>query len=165
MSDVSRDAAAFAPCIERHRSLAWAAGGPEATARPRSRAEDFRVDEVLRYEIGGEGSHAWLHIRKRNANTEWVARRVAQVPPTAVGYAGLKDRLGVATRWHWRWRARSWPAARPGAMLWRGWGWTSSAGRCGCCRGTSAGAGRAPASWSSASSCPAVPTPLACCGS
>jgi tRNA pseudouridine13 synthase len=93
---------AFAPCIERHRDLAYAAGRPAATALLRSLPEDFQVDEVLGYPLSGEGTHAWLRIRKRNANTEWVARQLARLagaPPNAVGYAGLKDRLGVTTQW------------------------------------------------------------------
>jgi tRNA pseudouridine13 synthase len=41
-------------------------------------------------------------VRKTGANTEWVARRLAQcagVPVSAVGYAGLKDRHAVTLQW------------------------------------------------------------------
>lgn len=41
-------------------------------------------------------------MRKTDANTEWVARRLAKlvgVPAAAIGYAGLKDRHAVTTQW------------------------------------------------------------------
>ena len=38
--------------------------------------EHFRVTEVLDIELGGEGEHLWLHLLKRNLNTEDVARRL-----------------------------------------------------------------------------------------
>ena len=50
----------------------------------------------------GEGEHSWLYVRKRDSNTQWVARelaRHAQVPLSAVSYAGLKDRDAVTEQW------------------------------------------------------------------
>jgi tRNA pseudouridine13 synthase len=79
------------------------AHGPTlAQGRLKERAEDFRVDELLGFSPEGEGEHALLRIRKAGANTEWVARRLAEfarVPVSAVGYAGLKDRQALATQW------------------------------------------------------------------
>ena len=63
---------------------------------------DFHVTEVEKFLPGGDGTHAWLRIRKRGMNTEEVAQalaRVAGVPRSAVGFAGMKDRLAVATQW------------------------------------------------------------------
>ena len=40
--------------------------------------EDFVVDEQLPFELSGEGEHAWLHVRKSNNNTDWVAARIAE---------------------------------------------------------------------------------------
>jgi tRNA pseudouridine13 synthase len=43
-----------------------------------------------------------LKVRKRDANTEWVARsfaRIAGVRPHDVGFAGLKDRHAVTVQW------------------------------------------------------------------
>jgi tRNA pseudouridine13 synthase len=43
-----------------------------------------------------------LKVRKRNANTDWVARELARAAgcrPFDVGYAGLKDRRAVAIQW------------------------------------------------------------------
>ncbi len=78
---------------------AW--GGPLGAGTLRASPEDFRVDEILGFEAGGEGPHALLHVRKRGANTEWVARELARVAgckPFEVGFAGLKDRNAVTTQ-------------------------------------------------------------------
>jgi len=59
------------------------------------------VEELTGITPSGAGEHAWLRLRKRNANTEWVARRLAAfagVRPAAVGYAGLKDRRALTTQ-------------------------------------------------------------------
>ena len=59
---------------------------------------DFEVDEELGFAPSGTGEHAFLLIEKCGANTEWVARRLAEaagVAPMAVGYAGLKDRHAI----------------------------------------------------------------------
>lgn len=64
--------------------------------------EDFIVDERLPFELSGEGEHAWLHIQKKDCNTDWVAKalaRIAGVRLRCVGYAGLKDRQGLTSQW------------------------------------------------------------------
>ncbi len=79
---------------------AW--GSPPANAALRRNVEDFQVDEELGYAPDGEGQHLLLRVRKRGANTQWVARqlaRVAGVPSRGVGFAGLKDRHAVTTQW------------------------------------------------------------------
>lgn len=79
---------------------AWGAG-PLATGVLRESPEDFKVDEILGFDAGGEGPHALLRVRKRGANTEWVARelaRAAACKPFDVGFAGLKDRNAVTTQ-------------------------------------------------------------------
>jgi tRNA pseudouridine13 synthase len=79
---------------------AW--GGPLSPARFRIQPEDFQVFEVPLVAPGGEGEHCWLHVRKRNSNTQWVARQLARfagVSPSAVSYAGLKDRKAVTEQW------------------------------------------------------------------
>lgn len=68
----------------------------------KTRNEDFIVDEVLPFELSGEGEHAWLHIRKNGCNTDWVAKQLAKLAGTRlrnVGYAGLKDRHGITSQW------------------------------------------------------------------
>jgi tRNA pseudouridine13 synthase len=67
----------------------------------RATPEDFRVDEVLGFAADGDGPHALLQVRKRGANTEWVARELARAvgcKPFDVGFAGLKDRNAVTTQ-------------------------------------------------------------------
>lgn len=64
--------------------------------------EDFVVEEDLGFTPSGEGAHVLLSVRKRAANTEWVARELARhagCRPADVGYAGLKDRHAVTTQW------------------------------------------------------------------
>ena len=64
--------------------------------------EDFRVTEIEKFRPSGEGTHAWLRIRKRGVNTEEVAvalARTAGTPRSTVGFAGMKDRLAVAEQW------------------------------------------------------------------
>ena len=78
---------------------AW--GAPLGNGVLRSTPEDFEVEEILGFAAGGEGPHALLQVRKRGANTEWVARelaRAAGVKPFDVGFAGLKDRNAVTTQ-------------------------------------------------------------------
>lgn len=76
-------------------------GAPVLTARMRSVAEDFQVDELPAFEASGEGEHLLLDIRKRGANTVAVAKQLAQwagVQEMAVSYAGQKDRHAVTTQ-------------------------------------------------------------------
>ncbi|HET9475524.1 MAG TPA: tRNA pseudouridine(13) synthase TruD [Steroidobacteraceae bacterium] len=80
--------------------LAWG-DGPIVSGVLRSSPEDFEVDEILGFAASGEGPHALLRVRKRGANTEWVARELARAAgckPFEVGFAGLKDRNAVTTQ-------------------------------------------------------------------
>ena len=77
-------------------------GAPETSGVIRSCPEDFVVEEIPRINPAGEGSHLWLWVEKRAANTDWVARELAKVagcPHRDVGYAGLKDRHAVTRQW------------------------------------------------------------------
>jgi len=52
--------------------------------------------------FSGDGEHDYLKIEKSGANTDWVARCLAQhagVRRVDVGYAGLKDRYAITTQW------------------------------------------------------------------
>ena len=78
--------------------LPVAHGGPVCAAQIRAIPEDFIVREWLGFEPEGDGPHWLLTVRKRDANTQWVARelaKIAGVHPREVGYAGLKDRRAV----------------------------------------------------------------------
>ena len=108
-----------APALDPPRAF----GPPIGTARLRSVPEDFQVDERLGFEPSGAGEHLLVRVRKRGANTPWVARelaRVAGVRPHDVGYAGLKDRHAVTTQWFSLPARRQGPAALAEA---RGEGW------------------------------------------
>lgn len=79
---------------------AWGSG-PLGTGALRTSPEDFKVIEILGFAPSGAGPHALLTVRKRGANTEWVARELARVAgckPFEVGFAGLKDRNAVTTQ-------------------------------------------------------------------
>ena len=77
-------------------------GKPEVRGTIRTRPEDFQVTELPLVEPAGEGTHLWLEVEKRNANTHWVAERLAAaagIHPRDVGYAGMKDRRAVTSQW------------------------------------------------------------------
>lgn len=79
--------------------LPCAHGGPAGNARLRVAPEDFVVREWLGFDADGEGDHLLLKVRKRGANTMWVAKQLARmgkIHPRDVGFAGLKDRDAVA---------------------------------------------------------------------
>jgi tRNA pseudouridine13 synthase len=85
--------------FEEMATLPCAHGGPAGRAQLRAAPEDFLVQEWLGWEADGAGDHLLLRVRKRSANTLWVAKqlaRVAKIDPRDVGFAGLKDRDAVA---------------------------------------------------------------------
>ena len=92
--------------LQQWRQLALAApraaGAPLASGRLRAVPEDFVVEEDLGFAPDGDGSHLLLKVRKRNANTGWVAQELARGLGCAVrdiGFAGLKDRRAIAIQW------------------------------------------------------------------
>ena len=57
-------------------------------------ANDFVVKEIPLEVPFGRGEHVYLKIRKRHANTHWVAQQLAEfcdLRPVDIGYAGRKD--------------------------------------------------------------------------
>lgn len=83
-------------------NLPYAYSQPLLQGRLRAKPEDFHVCEELNFNLDGAGEHIWLRVQKRETNTDWVARRLAEragVPKSAVGYAGLKDRHAVTEQW------------------------------------------------------------------
>ena len=77
-------------------------GEPLCAGRLRTEPEDFQVEEQLGFSPAGAGQHVLLKVRKRDANTQWIARELARAcgcAPRDVGYAGLKDRRALATQW------------------------------------------------------------------
>ncbi|UTA49148.1 tRNA pseudouridine(13) synthase TruD [Simiduia sp. 21SJ11W-1] len=79
-----------------------ALGAPEVSAGFRVECEDFVVNEVLGFEPSNDGEHQLLEVIKRDDNTPWVAKQIAQiagVKPMDVGYCGMKDRRAVTRQW------------------------------------------------------------------
>lgn len=82
----------------------WPKAYPETTAHGilKQLPEDFIVDEIPLMIPKGEGEHIYLHIKKREVNTHWVAHLLAEkfgVNEHDVSYAGQKDRYAVTTQW------------------------------------------------------------------
>jgi len=83
-------------------SLAYAFGPPQLSATIKQEFEDFRVDEELGFDCTGQGEHLYLRVRKQDLSTPDVAKRLqalTRLPPTAIGYSGMKDRRGDCTQW------------------------------------------------------------------
>lgn len=60
--------------------------------------DDFIVEEIPSYHPCGTGEHLYLTIEKRGVTTLEAIRRIAarlKVPEREIGYAGLKDAVGV----------------------------------------------------------------------
>jgi tRNA pseudouridine13 synthase len=92
--------------LETWRQLALAAprawADPQASGILRALPEDFIVEEDLGFAPDGDGAHLLLKVRKRNANTGWVAQELARglgCQVRDIGFAGLKDRRAVAIQW------------------------------------------------------------------
>ena len=82
----------------------WPKAYPETNAHGilKLKPEDFQVDEIPLVSPCGEGEHIYLHIKKREVNTHWVARLLSEkfgVKEHDVSYAGQKDRYAVTTQW------------------------------------------------------------------
>ncbi|NKB62900.1 MAG: tRNA pseudouridine(13) synthase TruD [Gammaproteobacteria bacterium] len=103
--DVNYSAGDMSPALDyletlNHFGRAHYQKRPRGTIR--SVPEDFRVHEVLGFELSGDGPHVWLHVRKRLLNTVDVIRILAKwcgLEVRDVGYSGLKDRNAVTTQW------------------------------------------------------------------
>ena len=93
-------------------------GVPPLRGKLREQPEDFRVEELPLIHPSGEGSHLWLHVEKRGANTDWIAQQLAKVAGISardVGYAGMKDRHAVTRQWF------SMPAPAKEEFPWQQW--------------------------------------------
>lgn len=68
----------------------------------KSRPEDFRVEEVPRYEPSGSGTHVYAQIEKKGCGTVDALARIARalhITRKQIGYAGLKDARAVTRQW------------------------------------------------------------------
>jgi tRNA pseudouridine13 synthase len=60
--------------------------------------EDFLVEELAAYQPSGQGEHCYALIEKRGIATLEALRRISKalgVPERDIGYAGMKDAVGV----------------------------------------------------------------------
>lgn len=82
--------------------LPYAYGKPLATGSLKTSPEDFKVNELLGFELSGEGEHLYLKIEKKGLNTEEVVKNLAKTlgkSEKTISYAGLKDRQALTTQW------------------------------------------------------------------
>lgn len=78
----------------------------------KQRSEDFVVEEVPLYDPCGEGPHLYVTLERQEWTTAQVAARLATlfgVSRQDLGWAGLKDKLAVATQTF----SIPWPLAQP----------------------------------------------------
>ncbi|WP_444927126.1 tRNA pseudouridine(13) synthase TruD [Microbulbifer sp. TRSA002] len=89
-------------------NLDWprALGGAVISGDFRTEPEDFIVDELAMPPADKDGEHVYLQVKKRGANTAWVAKELAKlagVQTRDVSFYGLKDRHAVTTQWFSVW--------------------------------------------------------------
>ena len=88
-------------------------GEPLAGVLLRAEPEDFLVEEDLGFAPAGEGQHLLVRVRKRNANTAWVAEQLA-----APGRLPRSARSAMrVSRTAARWRVQWFSLPRPRAPL------------------------------------------------
>ncbi|WP_395345153.1 tRNA pseudouridine(13) synthase TruD [Ningiella sp. W23] len=71
-------------------------GKPKAAGTLKASAEDFKVEEILGFELSREGEHHFLWVEKVDTNTAFVAEQLAKfsgIPLRDIGYAGRKDKF------------------------------------------------------------------------
>jgi tRNA pseudouridine13 synthase len=71
---------------------------PGIGGRLKVRAEDFFVEEIPLYLPTGEGQHVYVEIEKIGLSTYAAIKTIARalnIPPKAIGHAGLKDAHAV----------------------------------------------------------------------
>ncbi len=74
------------------------AGIPGCGGTIKTSAEDFYVEELPSYLPCGSGEHCYLTFEKRGITTLEAIRRIAnalKIPEREIGYAGMKDAVGV----------------------------------------------------------------------
>lgn len=83
-------------------NLAYAYGQPVSSGTIKTSPDDFKVNEILGFELTGEGEHLFLYIEKRGLNTEELVKSLARTlekPEKSISYAGLKDRQALTRQW------------------------------------------------------------------
>lgn len=68
--------------------------------------EDFYVEEILGFELSGEGEHYYIQVEKVQQNTNYVAERLAnwaKISSKNISFAGLKDKQSISRQWFSIW--------------------------------------------------------------
>ena len=74
------------------------------SALVRAHLTDFHVKKIFGFKPTGVGEHFLLEIRKRNQNTNGIAKisaDLAGIGISDIGYCGLKDRIAETTQCVW----------------------------------------------------------------
>ncbi|WED43910.1 tRNA pseudouridine(13) synthase TruD [Legionella cardiaca] len=82
--------------------FAFAYGAPAGSGKIKASPEDFRVNEILGFNLSGEGEHLYLQVEKKGLNTEELVKALARDlgrPAKTISYAGLKDKGAITTQW------------------------------------------------------------------
>lgn len=82
--------------------FSFAYGKPQNSGTLKASAQDFKVNEVLGFDLTGEGEHQFLLIEKKGLNTEELIKALARSlgkSEKTISYAGLKDRQALTTQW------------------------------------------------------------------
>ena len=88
--------------VTQEMKLAYLLSAPLSKAEFKNHAEDFQVEEKLKFDLTGEGQHLCLFIEKKYLNTLDVLEILArffQVPKRSIGYFGLKDKNSIVRQW------------------------------------------------------------------
>ncbi|AEF55633.1 tRNA pseudouridine(13) synthase TruD [Marinomonas posidonica] len=75
---------------------------PSNTGDLKTHAQDFYVEEQLGFEPDGKGEFCYVFIEKLGVNTDFLAKRLAQLAGIAankVTYSGVKDRHACTRQW------------------------------------------------------------------
>ena len=75
---------------------------PNVTGDLKTHVQDFYVEEQLGFEPDGQGEFCFVFIEKQGVNTDFLAKRLAQMAGIAshkVTYSGVKDRHACTRQW------------------------------------------------------------------
>ncbi|KTD33623.1 tRNA pseudouridine(13) synthase TruD [Legionella israelensis] len=85
-----------------YHDLSYAFANPASSAVIKTFPEDFRVDEILSFDLSGEGEHLFLRIEKIGLTTEELVKSLSRKIKKSlkfISYAGLKDKQAITSQW------------------------------------------------------------------
>ncbi|ADZ90452.1 tRNA pseudouridine(13) synthase TruD [Marinomonas mediterranea] len=96
----SRNYTELSDTLRTDWSYAW--GAPTVKGKLKVYPQDFYVEELLGFEPSGAGEFLYILIEKVGVNTDYLAKRIAQVfdiSVSKISYAGVKDRHACTRQW------------------------------------------------------------------